>query len=68
MYREFGDGLDGIDDDSMPDWFRGWADEKDYLWRSGATRFGGPVSQTCDAVPVIFAWAASAGRHWAIGR
>jgi len=31
MYREFGDGLDGINDDSMPDWFRSLADEKAYL-------------------------------------
>jgi len=30
--REGGDdGLDGIDDDSMPDWFRNLANENDYL-------------------------------------
>lgn len=30
-YRKFGDGLDGINDDSMPDWFPGLADGKGYL-------------------------------------
>jgi len=47
--------------------FLAWPMGRTICEGAAATRFGAPVSQTCDGVQVIFAWAASVGRYWAIG-